>query len=268
MSHFRTLETSNSLYETNGLKFLTVKSKNLKGRGNICLFVPPNAEQYNSLPIYILLHGVYGSAWSWALKGGAHITANKMIFENEIKPAILAMPSDGLWGDGSAYLTHKSKDFAQWIVSDVPQAVREALNCTDHNSPLCIAGLSMGGYGAFQLGIKNSEKISAVSAHSAITRFQELANFVEEPLNEYNLADDHIDVISACSSFDNLPPIRFDCGTEDPLIEANRTLHHQLKQKNIPHIYEEFSGGHEWPYWHEHLKKTLLFFDTTLNPKN
>jgi enterochelin esterase-like enzyme len=29
-------------------------------------------------------------------------------------------------------------------------------------------------------------------------------------------------------------------------------------------VYEEFPGGHEWPYWTEHLEDTLRFFEGCL----
>ena len=70
MSSFRTIELSDEVFETDGLRFLTVKTPNLLGRGDICLYLPQGIEPRTNLPIYILLHGVYGSAWAWALKGG------------------------------------------------------------------------------------------------------------------------------------------------------------------------------------------------------
>jgi S-formylglutathione hydrolase FrmB len=66
------------------------------------------------------------------------------------------------------------------------------------------------------------------------------------------------------SNKENLPPIRFDCGTEDPLIEHNRELSRELKKAGIPHTYEEFSGGHSWPYWETHLEDMLHFFGSQL----
>ena len=41
-----------------------------------------------------------------------------------------------------------------------------------------------------------------------------------------------------------LPPLRFDYGKSDGLIEGNRLLHQQLLDLNIPHTYGEFEGGH------------------------
>ncbi len=36
---------------------------------------------------------------------------------------ILAMPSDGLWGDGSGYLWYDGVDYENWIMEDVIEAV-------------------------------------------------------------------------------------------------------------------------------------------------
>ena len=68
-------------------------------------------------------------------------------------------------------------------------------------------------------------------------------------------------------SRDSLPPFRFDCGREDILLEGNRKLHEALVAAGVPHLYEEFSGGHQWPYWTEHLEDTLRFFEGCLPPR-
>lgn len=261
---FRTIELSDEIYESE-LRFLTVKTPNLKGRGDICLYVPEMAKELNNLPIYILLHGVYGSAWIWALKGGAHHTAKRLMEAGEIAPAIIAMPSDGLWGDGSGYLQHREKDFAKWIVADVPLAIAENIPQASTSSPLCIGGLSMGGYGALHLGADFPERFKAISAHSAITKFEEMSLFVEEPLERYQLNAPKENVLDSIKKNKNqLPKLRFDCGTDDKLISGNRLLHQQLTDLDIPHVYEEFEGGHEWPYWQKHVEKTFSFFNQSL----
>lgn len=266
MSTFRTTEISNPSFEQDGLRFITVKSKHLKGRGDICVFVPQQALSAKNLPLVLLLHGVYGSAWVWSQKGGAHRTAQQLIHAQKISPMIIAMPSDGLWGDGSAYQQLASGDYATWIVEDVPAAIRENIPAVSDASPVFIAGLSMGGFGALRLGAQYPDKFKAISAHSAITAIEQMKLFVEEPVENYNPPDTaHSSVYLAMKAHQHiLPPFRFDCGTEDLLIDFNRELHEQLVQANIPHTYQEFQGAHEWPYWQQHLAHTLLFFEKYL----
>jgi putative tributyrin esterase len=261
-SKFRTTELSDPQFECNNLRFITVKTTNLKGRGDICVFVPP-FENLKDLPVVTLMHGVYGSAWIWAHKAGVHFTALKMMQEGLIKPMVIAMPSDGLWGDGSAYLPHNNLNFESWIVDDVVDAVIENIECTSKNSDLFISGLSMGGYGALRLGAKYPEKYKAISGHSSITNKNQMHLFVEESEDNYSqenpINEDVFELI--LQNKKQLPNIRFDCGKDDLLIEHNRKLHQNLTEANIPHIYQEFDGKHEWSYWHEHIKDTLLYFN-------
>ena len=263
---FRTVELSDPRFEAEGLRWITVKSPALGQRADITVYVPPQASGLRDVPIVILLHGVYGSHWAWALKGGAHRTAARMIHSGEIPPMLLAMPSDGLWGDGSGYVPHRTQNFDSWIVKDVPDAIHETISVTSSNSPLFISGLSMGGFGALRLAAKYPERFRGAGGHSSMTHFDQHSQFVEEPLEAYECPPDD------CSTFETmlrnrrrLPPVRFDCGTEDPLLEYNRELSRQLKSAGIAHRYEEFSGGHEWPYWEKHLAEMLKFFGGLLS---
>ena len=263
MSKFRTIEISNPAFEGQHLRFLTVKTSSLKGRGDICIFVPPGMEEEKDLPVCILLHGVYGSAWSWAFCAGVHLQAKEMIEKKVLKPMLIAMPSDGLWGDGSAYLQHHHLDFEKWIAVDVPEVLTEAFPQVSGQSPFFIAGLSMGGFGALRIGAKYNGRFKAMAGHSSITMLEQMKLFVEEDVQGYIQSDQaNESVLNTILKYrENLPPFRFDCGNTDLLIGDNRLLHQQLIDNNIQHLYEEFDGGHEWPYWEKHVGRTLQFFD-------
>ena len=62
---------------------------------------------------------------------------------------------DGLWGDGSGYVGHAGgADFERYVVEEVPACAAEAVpgGAVGPGSPLFIAGLSMGGFGALRIG--------------------------------------------------------------------------------------------------------------------
>jgi enterochelin esterase-like enzyme len=258
-SNFFTTETAHF----QGLHFITVKSNALKKRADITVYTPLSmGEDFNDLPIVILLHGVYGSHWAWAMKGNVHETAQKLIDERRIKPMILVMPSDGLYGDGSGYVPHKTENYEKWIVEEVIQVVKELFPQATEASPIFITGLSMGGFGALRLGAKYPSIFSAFSGLSSITHFNQLDQFVSDfkQLQADALEQDGVlDFLIKNKAI--LPPFRFDCGREDILLEYNRKLHNDLIINGIPHIYKEFSGGHYWDYWADHIAETLLFFE-------
>lgn len=262
MSRFRTLEMSDSRFESNNLRFMTVKSQNLKGRGDICIFVPPEITPGEVLPLVLLLHGVYGSAWAWTHNAGVHLQAMELIEAGAIPPMIIAMPSDGLWGDGSGYLAHDHLNFEQWIAEDVVQAVAEKIPGVTEGSPLFISGLSMGGFGALRIGAKYGKRFRGISGHSSITNLRQMALFVEEDLSRYAQPDKtDEDVFETIRKYRaDLPPLRLDCGVDDQLIDHNRLLHTQMAEHGIEHIYQEYPGGHEWSYWEKHVGQSLRFF--------
>jgi enterochelin esterase-like enzyme len=264
MPAFRTIEISDSRFTPAGFHFVTVKSPALKRRVDVTLYAPPgHAEE--PLPLVILMHGVYGSHWAWSFKGGAHEVLDRLVKSGEVPPMLLAMPSDGLWGDGSGYLPHREANYAAWIVDEVP-AVAGLVARGTAESPRFICGLSMGGYGALRLGAVYSRMFAGISGHSSITDYRTMEAFIEEPLAAFDLIGTEAPTVleAILTHRDSLPPLRFDCGTEDALIDVNRQLHHQLTEAGIAHTYQEFPGAHTWEYWNQHLADSLRFFGNLL----
>jgi S-formylglutathione hydrolase FrmB len=257
---FATVELSDPRFERDGLRFVTVKSAALGRRADVSVFVPPGGS--DPLPLVILLHGVNGSHWSWALRGGVHLTAARLIETGELPPVAIAMPSDGLWGDGSGYVAHEDADYERWIVDEVPAAAALADERVTERSSIFLGGKSMGGFGALRLGAKYAARFAGISAHSAVTTLARLRESISEPLEElpaFGLADSTaLHWLEAHGP--RLPPLRFDCGTGDGLLAGNRALHAALDARGIDHVYEEFPGGHDWPYWKLHVADTLRFF--------
>jgi enterochelin esterase-like enzyme len=264
---FASVELSDPRFERDGLRVMTVRSGALERRVDMCFWAPPIGTSPETLPLLILLHGAGGSAWSWALNGGAHLTTSRLIETGEIAPVALAMPSDGLWGLGSGYVPHADADYERWIVEEVPAAAALADDRVTESSPLTIAGLSMGGFGALRLGAKFPDRFRGISAHSAVTALGRLAETTGDRLDALpgfgqpdGTALHWLEVNAA-----RLPPLRFDCGTDDSLLPGNRALHAALDARGIEHQYEEFAGGHDWLYWRLHLADSLRFLDGAAN---
>lgn len=265
MSRFRTLAVSAAALSPERLHFVTVKSEALGQRADLTLHVPAEVEGWRDVPLVILLHGIHASHWAWAFTGGAHRTAARLIAAGEIPPLVLAMPSDGLWGDGSGYVRHAAQDFERWIVDEVPAAAREACAAVGVASPLCIAGLSMGGFGALRLAARYPQRFVAAAGHSSITDASQLDPLLAESRAGWAGADVDRSLLAALRAAPGpLPRLRFDCGLADGLLGANRELHAALDAAGIAHEYAEHAGGHAWTYWSDHLEDTLRFFAAAL----
>ena len=262
---FRTLEISNPAFSPEGMQCVTVKSAALGQRADVSIYLAPEFSHLRNLPIVTLLHGVYGSHWSWAYQGGAHLTAAELMRQGSICPMVLVMPSDGLWGDGSGYVKHTHQDFERWIVQEVPEIAQQACASCSKDSSQFIAGLSMGGFAALRLAAKYPTTYQAAAAHSAVTEVSQLASLIEESISHWSHEASSTSVLGAIQSAQQtLPELRFDCGHSDVLISANRQLHQSLMALGIAHEYEEFEGSHNWDYWQKHLVDTLNFFSRIL----
>ena len=250
-------ELSDPRFEVDGLRFATANSRALQRRGDVSLWAP---EHDGPLPLVILLHGVYGSHWAWAQKAGAHRIACSLIDAGEIPPCALAMPSDGLFGLGSGYVRHAGGDFTAWILDEVPWIAGAGLDGrVDPDAPVALAGLSMGGFGALLLAARHPDRVRAAAGLSSITDFAQMRYFVGD-ISGYDVAPEDRSVADAIvAADDGLPPLRFDCGGDDPLIEPNRALHARLEAEGIAHEWSERTGGHEWAYWETNLPDALRF---------
>jgi S-formylglutathione hydrolase FrmB len=203
------------------------------------------------------MHGIYGSHWAWTLKAGVHRVAAAMIERGDLPPLALAMPSDGLFGVGSAYVDHAGGRFGSWILDEVPELAVTALDCVTLASPLALVGLSMGGFGALLLGARNGDRVRAAAGMSSVTDFADMDWFPGDP-DAYGVAREDRSLLDAIvANRSALPAIHFDCGTSDALISANRALHKALDNAGVAHSYGEFPGGHAWPYWEARIGPVL-----------
>lgn len=249
-----------------GSRALTVQSPALRGRGELIVHVTSSAQLQPDVPVVILLHGVYGSFWNWILSGRAHQTLDRLVAQRLIRPVVLVTPSDGMAGEGTAYLSTCTADYEAWIMEDVVDCVREFVDPVSDASPLFLGGNSMGGFGAARLGLRNRSSVSGIAMHSAITHLDQLAQFtVDDVGDEAGLDIGERGLLHTFAECGSPPPLYIDCGRSDPLADANRELHEALLARGVGHEYHEFEGAHDWDSWSARIEHGLRFFDATAN---
>lgn len=249
-----------------GLRILTVQSPALGGRGDVAVHVPQGRALSPDAPVVLLLHGVYGSFWNWMFSGCAHLALDRLVNAGRVRSMVLVAPSDGMLGEGTAYLPHADADYEAWIMTDVVDCIGEFVDEVTGASPLLLGGNSMGGFGAARLGLRHRSRVAGIALHSAVTHLDQLAQFTLEDIGIRAGLDPHersiVDMFG--SHTDSVPPLYMDCGRSDPLAAANRELHQQLESWGVEHTYAEFDGAHDWDAWSARIEDSLLFFETVL----
>ena len=54
-----------------------------------------------------------------------------------------------------------------------------------------------------------------------------------------------------------IPDLYLACGTEDSLIDENRSFRAYLEENQIPVLYHEQPGEHDWDYWNKELQPAV-----------
>ena len=208
-------------------------------------------------PVMILLHGLSDDDTAWTRWSSIERHAAQL-------PLVVVMPD----GNRSFYTDAvEGPAYEQHIMSDVIGTVERFFNVRKDGKGRCISGLSMGGYGAIKLALKYPDHFASATGHSGA--YAICIKEVKEELNP-ELArifgpnrgaggPNDCFALAERANPASLPALRFDCGVDDFLIEANREFHAHLGRLGIPHEYAEFPGAHTWAYWDQHVQESLAF---------
>lgn len=214
--------------------------------------IPDKFREDKPVRILYLLHGLSDDYTNWT-----RMTSVERYWEKYGKELIIVMPdggrsfySDTTDGHGGNYESFFIKELIPYFESHLPVAIGK-----DQRT---ICGLSMGGYGAFRLGLKYPELFSAIGSFSGAV---DSRRYLERPEFSARLWDEssRLEIIAKDFSPEEFPRIKMLCGTEDFLLEHNRAFHKWLTSKGAVHEYTEYPGHHNWLFWDTHLPEMLEF---------
>lgn len=224
------------------------------GTKNQALVLLPSEFKKGPFHVLFLLHGLLDDCRTWTRMTSIERYAEGL-------PLIVVMPSAGRSfyvdaQDGFPFQTAIGEELADLIEGYFPTKL-----------PWCTTGLSMGGYGAFRLALSYPKRfVSAVSHSGALTHFSSAPPSELRRLWGDEPAGTPYDLIELAKGLkkEDRPKLRFDCGTEDFLIEHNRDFHSKLTALGYDHEYAEFPGDHNWAYWDVHVQEALAFHQQVL----
>ena len=215
-------------------------------------------------PVLYLLHGLSDDHTIWLRR-----TSIERYVAN--LPLMVVMP-DG--GRGFYCDAEEGFQYGTAIGVELSERIDRTFPTLAARNGRAIAGLSMGGYGAVRLGLTYPDRFCAAVSHSGALAFGHGAVTHDGKPNppewQRILGTDPSggpnDLFTLVEATDPkaLPALRIDCGTEDFLIESNRTFHTHLTTLSIPHEYEEHPGAHTWDYWDHHIQETIRFISGPL----
>lgn len=231
-------------------------------------FLPDDTPYYKEgvkYQVLYLLHGMFGDCTVWSRNTGIERYAqeHKLI-------VVSASVTNSMYLDmtyGSKFLTYMTKELPAFINGMFPVSTKR--------EDTFIAGMSMGGYGAWRVALEKPENYScAVSLSGALSgKLTKTVKFMTSAVSEvcfeaiYGLGEareqkieenDLLHLIEKLKSEGRTLPHLFQCcGTEDFVYAANTEMKEKLESMDLEYTYEESPGEHNWDYWDPQIRRVL-----------
>ena len=164
----------------------------------------------------------------------------------------------------------------QFISEEVPAVVRDMFSLSSARDDNFVAGLSMGGYGAFKLALTYPDRFAAAASLSGALDIKAVVSEKkDDPLNKAWLVQMHnvfgdlekvpgskhdLFVLAKMAAKASVKPRLYQCcGTEDILYADNVRFRDAIRQLPLDLTYEEGPGEHTWAYWDEMIQRVLAW---------
>jgi S-formylglutathione hydrolase FrmB len=211
-------------------------------------------------PTLWLLHGLSDDHTIWQ---------RRTSIERYVAPLGLAVVMPAV--DRSFY-TDMARGHRYWtyVSEELPALARSFFPLSDRREDNLVAGLSMGGYGAFKLALRHPDRYAAAASLSGALDVASLAARAEGErrlehenvfgnLDELTGSDNDLFALAErMAQADGPRPKLYQCcGTDDGLLEQNQKFCDHARRLGLDLTYEEGHGGHEWAFWDRWIRRVL-----------
>jgi enterochelin esterase-like enzyme len=233
--------------ESTGERFYTgiYSSATLNKELSYRIYLPEGYERSDQrFPVVYLLHDERGSSLQFEEDGLAD-RLDQWIADGKMKKMIVVMPETD---SDSWFINQPNAAWEDTIVSDLIPAIDNNYRTIASPKYRGISGISMGGYGAFMLGLKHPEQFRSIASHmgalGATIEGQQPFSLIQsmsvEQLKGYNYY--------------------LDGGADDAFTYAegsSNDIHAYFRGKNILHEYQMRPGGHTSDYYMTYLDRSF-----------
>ncbi len=211
-------------------------------------------------PVLWLLHGRSDNHTTWMRRTSIERYATERGLAVVMPAANLSLYHDMVSGPR----------YGTFFRDELPAIARSLFPLSTRREDNFIAGLSMGGYGAFLLALSQPEKYAAAASLSGVLDVTWLINSKDPDRQAWArsvftdptaLAGTDADLFALATklvaSGQPVPTLSACCGTEDFLLPSNRRFSQHAEANGLPLAYSEGPGAHEWNYWDQEIRKWI-----------
>jgi len=233
------------------LVHLTVNSRAVGKELGVNVIVPPRTGPAGDRSLLVYLHG----------RGGYEGTFNDAVFRglpslHGRRGAIVAFPAGG---DHGYWHNRREGDWDTYVADEVIPLVVRRFGIDPHR--VAIGGISMGGFGAFDIALHHPGRFCAVGGHSPALWFDgsETAPGAFDDAADFNRNDVVGAVEGDPEAFGNAR-VWIDYGDEDPFRVYDESFVSALSAGNADLNAHSWPGAHEGGYWDSHWPAYQRFY--------
>ncbi|MBQ1210409.1 MAG: esterase family protein [Clostridia bacterium] len=226
---------------------------------SLTVIFPDRQAESGKWPVLYLLHGLNGDHRSWL-----NLTSIAR-YANEAGIAVICPDAANSFYCDMAY----GGRYYTYVSEELPAYCRRTFPITDDPKQTYIAGLSMGGYGALKIALRNPERYGAVGCFSGCVDLRNTPiDQIPMPRNELIgvfgesiSAEEDLFLLTSGMVKDKvaLPPLYLTCGLSDYLYPQTARYRRQLDFLHVPYVYDEWPGDHDWAFWDRSIRHFFQF---------
>ena len=208
------------------------------------IYYPPVFREGRKYPVLFLLHGIGGDEKEWLKSGQPERIFDNLYAQGKLEPMIVVMPNGRAMIDdravGNLFDSLKVAAFSTFeedLLHDLLPFVEQELPILANKKHRAIAGLSMGGGQALNIGLGNTNQFAWIGGFSSAPNMKPVKELVPDP----GKLSEEIELLW------------ISCGDQDGLLVFSQLTHKFLQEHKVPHIYHIEPGGHDYWVWKNNL---------------
>lgn len=207
-------------------------------------------------PVLYLLHGYTGHYRSFE----AHSNLTRYLERYQL--IVVSIEGENSWYVNSA--TNAKEKWEDYFLHDVISDAQERFRINGGDAR-AIAGISMGGYAAINLALKNPGLFFFAASLSGsldaprnpeFDKFPGFADIFGPPDSKTHKDNDPF-LLAEKAEPQHTSFIFMACGTEDDTINSQHQFADLLRKRRVAYEAVEFPGEHEWAFWEQAIPQML-----------
>lgn len=244
---------------------ITVRAAALGGYPDrVYVLLPPGYASHprQRYPVLYLLHGQPGEPQGFLNIGQVASIEARLVAAGRMKPMIMVMPTgarsflaDEEWANG----VRKGNQWEDFVADDLVRVIGARYRTAPGARGRGLAGLSMGGYGALNIGLHHPGEFGLLESWSGYMRADRIPAVFGHGRRvlAYNSPATRVTAVAA-----RLRASRtyfwFYTGTSDRLAAQNRAFAAELARLGLAHHFFEVRGKHDWLLWRSQMPQALI----------